>query len=121
MTAAPIFDTDPDALNKLREKLADLEAQRGRITAYNKSCKAGVRAAKKAGTPPPRMAGDLSILDAEQKEELLNIARYTPYNIGDAGELPAYLGQNLGGNISRIRERIARLERSAARDAAVSS
>lgn len=94
-----IYSDDTDAVEKLREKLADLEGQRDRIKAYNASCRKGSR--------------DLTLLDEAQRESLLSTARHSPYFIGDKGEYPAYALKNLGGNIARNRKRLAQLERKA--------
>jgi hypothetical protein len=67
-----IYSDDPDAIERLREKLAELEAKREQIKTDNK-------AARSRGDKPQ----------------------------------PAYVLQNLGGNITRTRQRIAYLERLA--------
>lgn len=94
-----IYSDDADAVEKLREKLADLEGQRERIKAYNASCR--------KGTP------DLSLLDEKQRADLASTAKHSPYFIGDKGQFPDYALKNLGGNITRNRKRLAQLERRA--------
>lgn len=108
--ATSIYSDDPDAPERLREKLASLEAERDRIKAYNKSC----RAAAKSG----QSFGDLTLLDEAQRKSLEITARVCPYQLGKGGSSPAYVLTNLGGNISRAKERLAEIERRAARQAA---
>lgn len=108
--ATSIYSDDEDAVERLREKLAGLEAERDRIKAYNKSC----RVAAKGGQP----FGDLTLLDEGQRKDLLTTARVCPYQIGKGGSLPAYVLTNLGGNISRAKERLVDIERRAQRQAA---
>ncbi len=117
MTAAPIFDTDPDAIKKLGAKLAGLDSERDRIKAYNKSCKAKAKAAAKAGETHNKI-GDLNLLDKTQQADLLACIRHSPHGIGANGEFPSYVLSNLGGNVTRVRERLARLERQRDRLAA---
>src|SRR5438105_3195520 len=39
--ATSIYSDDPDAVQQLRSRIADLEAERARIKAYNVSCRRG--------------------------------------------------------------------------------
>jgi hypothetical protein len=100
-----IYSDDEDAVVKLRAKIEGLEAERARIVAYNKTA----RAAGKTGANH----GDLSLLTADQVADLESSIRYTPYNVGKGGTFPAYHLSNLGGLISKSRQRLAYLERSA--------
>lgn len=103
--AAAIYSDDPDATERLAEKIADLEMQRARIVAYNASCRA---AAKTGGH------GDLGILKFDTPAGLRNLQGMVE-SCARAGQLkpgwalPAYATTNLSGNISRLRERLARL------------
>lgn len=106
--ANAIYSDDPDAIERLREKIEEMEAERARIKAYNASCR---KAAKDGGT------GDLSILTEPERESLLSTAKACPYQIGKGGSAPSYWLTNLGGNISRQRKRLAHLEAEAARPA----
>lgn len=94
--AHAIYNDDTDAADRLRERIADLEAQRDRIKAYNATC-------RKGSTP------DLSILDDRQRAELASVQKHTPYN-SKGGRFPGYALSNLSGNISRQRKRLADLE-----------
>ena len=95
-----IYDDDPDAIERLHQKLTGLEAERERIKAYNAGC---CKAARTGGT------GDLSLLDERQRRELAATRTHASYQIGPGGATPAYWLQNLGGNIKRTRDRLARL------------
>ena len=90
-----IYSDDPDAPERLAERIAELEAQRGRLRAYNASCR--------RGTP------DLSLLDDKQRGDLMTVARVCSYQLGKHGEMPAYASTNLGGNIRRLRLRLAEI------------
>ena len=83
--AASIYDDDPDALDQLRARIARLEAERDQAKAVN----AAYRKEHKA---------ELAAIDSAF---LRNQAM--PY--------PSYHFQNLSGNLTRQRQRLARLER----------
>lgn len=100
--ATSVYDDDPDAIARLEAKLAGLEAQRERIKAYNASCR---KAAKAGGT------GDLSILDDKQRRDITTLIERVSWQVGPGNAFPSYALSNLGGNISRLRKRIARLTR----------
>lgn len=82
-----IFDDDPDAIEQLRERIAGLEAKRERMKAAN----AEYRTAHKA-----------------------ELAGLTPYGRSEAVPYPSYSLSNLGANIRRYQQRLARLEAQAA-------
>jgi hypothetical protein len=100
--AAAIYSDDTDAVDRLREKLERLEAERDRIKTYNASCR---KAAKTGGT------GDTSLLLEEERRDLAATARACPYMIGKGGSMPAYKLTNLGGVITSTRKRLAELEK----------
>lgn len=100
-----IYSDDPDAIERLTEKLAGLEAERARIKAFN----AAVRKAKKV-TPDAT-----AHLDDAQRADLASTAKACPAFLGSYGQFPSYVLSNLSGNIKRTRDRIALLERQAAR------
>lgn len=99
---AAIYSDDPDAIERLRERITDLEAQRDRIKRYNASCR---KAAKTGGM------GDLSILDDHQRAEIATLAQVCAFQVRDGGGFPAYVTSNLSGQISRNRKRLEELER----------
>lgn len=95
--AASIYDDDPDAIERLTERIAHLEAERERIKAFNASCRKG--------------APDWALLTDRERKSLESVARVAPYSLGKGGGFPGYHLTNLGGNITRQRQRLARLER----------
>lgn len=90
-----IYSDDPDAPERLRARIADLEAERDRIKTYNATCR--------AGRPDP------TVLDDRQRADLLSLARYAAFQLGKNGAMPAYALSNLAGNIARQRDRLARM------------
>lgn len=101
--ARSIYSDDADAVERLREKLAALEAKRERIKAFNASCR---KAAKQGGV------GDTSLLDEADRRELAGTAKAAPYMLGAGGQMPRYKLTNLGGVITSTRKRLAQLERN---------
>lgn len=79
-----IYDDDPDAIERLREKLAKLEAERERRKQANATYR------------------------REHKAELKEM---TAYQRHQAVPYPSYSISNLGGVITTTRQRLARLER----------
>lgn len=96
-----IYSDDTDAIERLRERIAGLEAERARLRAFNASCRAVV-------------GGDPSLLDDRQRADLASVARHCPYQLGKRGEMPGYALSNLGGNIRKQQQRLAVLEAKAA-------
>jgi hypothetical protein len=95
-----IYSDDADAIERLEAKIADLEAQRDRIKAYNASCRKGQR--------------DVTLLDEQQQKSLASSAKCAAYQIRDNGATPAYWAQNLTGSITRNRKRLEQLKRERA-------
>lgn len=92
-----IYSDDHDACDKLRERIAHLEAQRDRVKAYNASCR--------KGTP------DVSLLDDAQRASLESAQRWTPgFMERKRGQMPPYVLSNLSGEIKRNRDRLAMIE-----------
>lgn len=91
-----IYSDDSDAVERLQARIAELEAERDRIKAYNASCRKGQR--------------DVTLLDEKQQADLATIARVCAYQLGKRGEMPSYQLQNLGGNINRNKKRLAQLQ-----------
>jgi hypothetical protein len=89
--AGAIYSDDADAVERLREKIAALEIQRAEIKRIN--------AAARKGT----------VTDAERLI-LARANQYAPIT-GKGGGYPAYHLTNLSGNISRLRKRLAELEK----------
>ena len=98
-----IYNDDPDAIERLREKLADLEAGRERMKEVNKLVR---RLGFEKAAPE---------LTEAERNELLTLARLCPYHQPLTRGFPAYALQNLGGNITRARQRLQILEGKPAR------
>jgi hypothetical protein len=94
-----IYSDDDDAIERLAERIAGLEAERDRIKAYNASCRKG--------------KADESLLDAAQVASLESVRRHCPYQLGKQGQMPGYALSNLSGNIAKQRARLAGLQRKA--------
>jgi uncharacterized small protein (DUF1192 family) len=93
--AGSIYSDDPDAVERLQERIAVLEAERDRIKAYNASCRKG--------------SPDVSLLDEAQREQLASALRFAGFQC-KGGAFPSYHLSNLSGNIKRNRDRLAQLE-----------
>lgn len=92
-----IYSDDPDAIERLRERIADLEAERDAIKAYNASCRKG--------------APDASGLSEKRRRDLAVTIERCSNSLGPNGQFPSYVLANLNGNINRNRKRLAALER----------
>jgi hypothetical protein len=84
--AGAIYEDDPDAIEQLRARIARLEAERDEAKAANA---------------------------AYRKEHKAELAAMEPYQRRQAVPYPGYHFENLSGNLSRQRARLARLERAA--------
>jgi hypothetical protein len=103
--ARSIYDDDPDAIERLEEKLERLEGERDRIKAYN-------AAVRKPGVGPAEAELlQRELLDDRQRADIRSIARACPYQLGKRGEFPGYALSNLGATIRTTRERLERLRR----------
>lgn len=89
--ANAIYSDDPDAIERLTEKIAAMEAERERMKADNA---------------------------AFRKEHRAELKGMTGYERDCAVPHPRYSIANLGGNISRARKRLEHLKREAERDPA---
>jgi hypothetical protein len=94
---AAIYSDDPDAIEQLRSRIADLEARRERMKAINKTIRRGP--GWEARIVPP--------LTEAERADLTSIAHAWAgvYKPG----YPPYALQNLAGNITRQRKRLAEL------------
>jgi uncharacterized protein DUF3560 len=84
--AGAIYEDDPDAAEQLRARITRLETERDDAKAVNA---------------------------AYRKEHKAELKAMTPYQRDQAMPYPGYHFQNLSGNLSRQRARLARLERAA--------
>jgi hypothetical protein len=95
-----IYSDDPDAVERLEARIAELDAERDRVKAYNASCRTG--------------SPDLGVLDEKQRAEIASLHRIGSVFVGKGGGFPAYHLSNLSGNIGRQRKRLEQLRRRAA-------
>lgn len=100
-----IYDDDHDVVERLENRIAELEAERDRIKAYNASAR---KAARKGGE------ADVSLLDERQQRDLAVTLKYHPRNQADR-TFPSYHLSNLAGNIRRYKQRLAVHQSGAAR------
>jgi hypothetical protein len=101
-----IYRDDPDAIARLAERIAGLEAERVRKKAINAAIRKGE--GWEARLDPALTEGE--------RRALLHHARFSPGQNGKI-EYPAYVFQNLGGNINRQKKRLAQLRREAEKGA----
>ncbi len=100
--AGSIYSDDPDAVARLVERIAGLEAERDRIKAFNASCRKG--------------APDETLLNAREREGLASAWRFqASYMERRKGQMPQYHLANLNGNIKRNRDRLTVLRAGMAR------
>lgn len=93
-----IYSDDPDAAERLEAKLADLEARRDQIKAYNAKARAHHKATGKLYACPEELPDDI---------DLMVLARVG--QLKESGALPAYASSNLGSEIRRCKQRLAEL------------
>lgn len=104
-----IFSDDDDAIERLAEKIADLEAERD----SNKGLNAAWR---KAGKPKaddaPGWARIAELLNVEADSRRITTARIgVARDFMDRAPFPPYVGQNLGGRIKQAKDRIEDIKR----------
>jgi hypothetical protein len=97
-TERAIYDDDPDVLDRLRERIAELEANRETMKAAN--------AAYRKGDEAFAACLGITVEQAAMKRERIEAG--LPWC---RQPFPSYQLQNLGGNLTRQRQRLARLER----------
>lgn len=93
-----VFSDDGDAIEQLEARIAEREAERDRIKAYNATCRAAVKAGRKMG--------DTSLLDEWQRADLKSCAVAGQLRAEKGCPFPGYVLSNLGGRIAADRERI---------------
>lgn len=103
-----IYDDDPDAVERLRARIADLEAVRDRAKTANAAYRRIVRgkdeAAQEVALREAVAAGTLSAAAFRAAEETRRAWRAHDWNY------PPYSLTNITAKIARNRERLARLE-----------
>jgi hypothetical protein len=99
-----IFSDDPDAPERLRERIAGLEAEQDRMKKINRICRKG------AGWEA-RLAEAGIVMTEQEQKVLADVARFQPYYIKNGcPTFPPYALSNLGGNIRRLKDRLAQIE-----------
>lgn len=94
-----VYRDDPDAIEQLEARIADLEATRERRKTINREIRKGTGWEQRI-TPP---------LADEERADLLRAAQFS----GTAG-YPSYVFQNLSGSLTRQRARLAQLRQEQA-------
>ncbi len=95
--ASAIYSDDSDAVEALRARIANLEAKRDRVKAFNVTARKG--------------QPDESLLTEQERASLDSERRFSgAYMERRKGQFPAYHLANLNGNINRNRERLRALE-----------
>lgn len=98
-----IFSDDPDAVDRLRERIASLEHRRGRLKRINAEIRRG------AGWEA-RLRADGLELTAEERAQLLAIARYQPRFHADGRRVyPTFGLTNLSADLRRQKDRLESL------------
>jgi hypothetical protein len=92
-----IYSDDPDAVARLRERIAALEQERDTIKAYNAACRKGTA---NPATLPDKLA-----------RELAGNIRVWGDSQCAGGRFPSYTLRNLSASITRNRQRLAKLTR----------
>jgi hypothetical protein len=93
--ARAVYSDDPDAVAKLRERLAALEGERDAIKAYNAAARKG--------------AADPSTLPVKLARELDTALLAWGASQCPQGQFPGYVLSNLSANIARNRRRLTSL------------
>jgi hypothetical protein len=104
-----ISSDDPEAVVKLKEKVAELESFQSQV----KSDNAKLRKAKLSGDDPALAVklAELGLSEWTQKE-IRTLAHICPYHLKPYARIPAYVLSNNNANIRRVRERLKHLEAS---------
>lgn len=91
-----IYSDDPDAIERLRQRIEDAQGLREQVNSYNASVRKG--------------QPDESVLGPQMVKNLHELQRMRGMMRPD-GQLPAYLTSNLSGSLSRLKKRLVALER----------
>lgn len=100
-----IYSDDVDAIDRLQDKIAGLEAERTRIKEVN-------RLVRKHG-----LIGAADQLTEAERTELIKLAHIQAYYHPETKGFPPYVLTNLGGNISRLKKRLEYLSGGPAKSA----
>ena len=91
-----IYSDDPDAAERLRERLEWLESRRNSVKSYNKSCR--------DGKPDPEL------LHPEERKYLNGPSHVVAHCTKPDGQLAAFVSTNIGGTIRTTRKRLEAIE-----------
>lgn len=103
-----ISSDDPEAVVKLREKLAKLEARQERMRAMN--------TAWRAFNKKPDATATAKLLEALDDSARMTVERFKPEYSWQKGPAEGYELSNNNANMSRIKQRIAELEAQSDRE-----
>ena len=92
-----IYSDDTDAADRLVERIAEREAERDRIKAFNATVRKAGQFTKDA----------FELLDKKQQASYLSIVNHAPYQLGKGGTFPGYVLSNLGATIRKDKNRLA--------------
>lgn len=92
-----IYSDDTDAIERLEARIADREAERDRIKAFNATARKG--------------APDTSILTETEQASILSIAKVASYQLSKGGGFPGYTLSNLGATIRKDKKRLEGFQR----------
>lgn len=90
-----IHGADPEAVTKLKEKIAEVDARRDRMKAFNVTARKG--------------APDYDLLNDRERENILSVAKVQAWALAKGGGFPSYVFSNLSGNLRRYKQRLTQL------------
>lgn len=102
-----IFSDDADAIEQIREKIANLEGQRE----WAKKVNAAWRKAKKPTANDAEGWGKVAETLGVDMEKVQPARKNMATDFMDRAPFPPYVGSNLSGNIGRYKKRIQHIER----------
>ena len=92
-----VYSDDEDAADKLRARIAEREAERDGIKAFNVKV-------RKTGEY------DLELLSPLRQANYTSIAKYSSHQLGKGGTFPPYVLSNLGATIRKDKKRLEALD-----------
>jgi hypothetical protein len=93
-TKHAIYNDDPDAVQRIQERIANAEAIRDEVRGYNASVRKG--------------RPDESLLSDQMKKNLREMSALRGVMRAD-GQFPTFYTSNLAGNINRLKKRLSAL------------
>ena len=95
-----VYSDDVDAIERLEVRIAEREAERDRIKAFNATVRKAGQFTKDA----------FELLDEKQQANYLSLVKVAAYQLGKGGTFPSYAVSYLGANIRKDKKRLAELE-----------